>query len=295
VIIPDSGAGIFTTQKASDLGEKMGEIMSDETHRALNVERFSGFADTYDRYRPTPPAVFIDILTQLAKVAQPARVVDLGCGTGLSTRIWADRAVEVIGIEPNDDMRHEAEIHTTAANIHYQHGFGQDTGLPDSCADIVTVSQALHWMEPEPTLAEIARILRPGGVFAAIDNDWPPVMNWEAEAAYRAFMGRVEEIDKGLHYAHGGKKWAKHEHLSRITASGHFRFTREIVLHAVEMGNAERLIGVALSQGSVEDMIKHDPAAAEAVIADLRETVHRVLSDDLEPWYFSYRVRIGVK
>ncbi len=269
--------------------------MSDDTHRALNVDRFSGFADTYDRYRPTPPGVFIDILTQLAGVDKPARVVDLGCGTGLSTRIWAERAVEVIGIEPNEDMRREAEANTTAANIQYQHGFGQDTGLPDACADVVTVSQALHWMEPEPTLAEIARILRPGGIFAAIDNDWPPIMNWEAEAAYRAFMDRVGKVDVEHHFALGGKKWPKHEHLSRITASGHFRYTREIVLHSVEAGNADRLLGLALSLGSVEALIKHAPAEAEALIAELREAVQRLLGNDPKLWYFSYRVRVGVK
>jgi ubiquinone/menaquinone biosynthesis C-methylase UbiE len=269
--------------------------MSDDDHRALNVERFSGFADTYDRYRPTPPAVLIDILTQLARVDKPAHVVDLGCGTGLSTRIWADRAVEVTGIEPNDDMRRQAEAHTTAANIHYQGGFAQDTGLPDACADIVTVSQALHWMEPEPTFAEIARILRPGGVFAAIDTDWPPVMHWEAEAAYTAFMDRVGKFDVEHRKARGGKKWAKHEHLSRMNASGHFRYTREIVLHSVEAGNADRLIGLALSQGSVEDLIKRDPAQAATLIAGLRTAVQRLLGDDLAPWYFSYRVRVGVK
>ena len=269
--------------------------MTDDNRRAMNVERFSGFADTYDRYRPTPPAVFIDILTQLAGVAKPARVVDLGCGTGLSTRIWADRAVEVIGIEPGEDMRREAKAHTTAANIHYQHGFGQDTGLPEACADIVTISQALHWMEPGPTLAEIARILRPGGVFAAIDSDWPPVLNWEAEAVYNAFMDRAVELEARYFSARGGKRWAKHEHLDRITASGHFRYTREFVLHSVETGNAERLIGLALSQGSVETVIKHVPADLEPLIAGLREAVQRLLGDDPQPWYFSYRVRMGVK
>jgi SAM-dependent methyltransferase len=159
----------------------------------------------------------------------------------------------------------------------------------------VTVSQALHWMEPEPTFAEIARILRPGGVFAAIDTDWPPVMHWEAEAAYTAFMDRVGKFDVEHRKARGGKKWAKHEHLNRMTASGHFRYTREIVLHSIEAGNADRLIGLALSQGSVEDLIKRDPAQAATLIAGLRTAVQRLLGDDLAPWYFSYRVRVGVK
>ena len=58
-----------------------------------------------------------------------------------------------------------------AANPFY-HPLGASTHAHAS-ADIVTCSQSFHWMEPEPTLAEIARILRPGGVFAAYDYDWP--------------------------------------------------------------------------------------------------------------------------
>src|SRR5690606_15398774 len=112
----------------------------------------------------------------LAAVERPALVVDVGSGTGLSTRLWAGRADQVIGIEPGDDMRRQAEAQTAAPSVRYQPGYSTATGLPDACADIVTVSQALHWMEPEPTFAEMARILRPGGVFAAFDCDWPPTM-----------------------------------------------------------------------------------------------------------------------
>jgi len=54
-------------------------------HESANVERFMGFADVYDSYRPRPPEVVPDILTQLAQAPQPALVIDLGSGTGLST------------------------------------------------------------------------------------------------------------------------------------------------------------------------------------------------------------------
>ena len=57
----------------------------------------------------------------------------------------------------------------------YQPGFSFATGLPDASADVVIAVQAMHWMEPVSTLAEVARILRPGGVFASFDADWPPV------------------------------------------------------------------------------------------------------------------------
>ena len=89
-----------------------------------------GFAATYDRYRPGPPEVLLDMLPRLAGMERPRLVVDLGSGTGLSTRAWADRAEEVVGIEPNDAMRMEAEGATQAENVRYLGGSSYETGLP---------------------------------------------------------------------------------------------------------------------------------------------------------------------
>src|SRR5512145_229544 len=125
-----------------------------------NLDRFSGIAGIYNQSRPGLPPAFVDLLIQLAGETKPALVVDLGCGTGLSTRIWAGRAQQIIGIEPNQDMRQEAERQTSDDAIRYQDGISSQTGLEDGSADIVTISQALHWMEPAPTFAEVARILR---------------------------------------------------------------------------------------------------------------------------------------
>lgn len=260
-----------------------------------NVERFEGYADLYDDFRPRPPLVLIDLLTQLAGVARPALVVDLGSGSGLSTRLWADRAGEVIGVEPGEDMRGVAAARTTAPNVRYQAGYGHATGLPDACADIATASQALHWMDPQPTFAEVTRILRPGGIFAAVDCDWPPTMHWEAEAAYDACMVRCATIDRERGFTQGVRAWAKGEHLDRMRASGRFRYVREVTLHSIETGNAERLVGLALSQGHVATPLKHGVTEDETGITTLREVAQRVLGDDPRPWYLSYRVRLGVK
>lgn len=74
-------------------------------HLEANVERFSGFADRYDAWRPQPPVVVAKILIQLSGGEAPGLVVDVGSGTGLSTFLWAGRARRVVGIEPNADMR----------------------------------------------------------------------------------------------------------------------------------------------------------------------------------------------
>jgi SAM-dependent methyltransferase len=76
----------------------------------------------------------------------------------------------------------------------------EDTGMPGQSADIVTASQAMHWFDPGRALPEIARLLRPGGVLAAYDCDWPPAVNWQVDAAYTAYEEQrlALEIGRGL-------------------------------------------------------------------------------------------------
>jgi SAM-dependent methyltransferase len=262
-----------------------------------NVNRFMGFADDYDAYRPSPPQAFVDLLCQIAGADRP-RVVDIGCGTGLSSRIWAGRASSIIGIEPSDDMRRQAEAASVGLiggeTIHYQAGSSSETHLDDASADIVTISQALHWMEPEPTFCEIARILRSGGVFGAIDCDWPPVMNPSAEKAYAEFMHAVGALEK----RHGDdrvRRWAKSGHLDRIGQSGLFSHTREVLLHKVERGDARRLMGLALTFGGVQSLLKAGVAEVQEPLEKLTRLAEEHLGNELGPWYFGYRVQIGVK
>ncbi|WP_119066140.1 class I SAM-dependent methyltransferase [Aggregatilinea lenta] len=268
--------------------------MAENAHVNANVGRWYGFAETYDRYRPQPPAAVVDLLKILAQ--KPLNVVvDLGAGTGLSSRIWAGHAKEVIGIEPNPDMRKEAGVQTEMPDVVYRAGLSTSTGLEDGCADLVTISQALHWMEPEPTFIEVARILRPEGVFAAYDCDWPPAVHWQVEQAYNECMERAVEIEAALGLRQNVTQWAKDEHLGRIRASGQFRYVREVTLHSVEMGNADRLVGLAISQARVSRPLMNGASEEEIGLAKLREVARRTLGDDPQPWYFSYRVRIGIK
>src|SRR5258708_39160376 len=73
-----------------------------------SVERFTGFADEYDQVRPSPPEVIADLLLQLAQVEVAGRVVDVGCGSGLSMMMWVGKTRAIIGLEPAQDMRREA-------------------------------------------------------------------------------------------------------------------------------------------------------------------------------------------
>ncbi len=269
------------------------ELIEYYSERLLRSSGYSGegFAAGYDSHRPSPPAALLDVLCLEAQVERPSLVVDLGSGTGLSTRAWADRADEVVGVEASPEMRAQAESVTSAENVRFVQAFAQETGLPDRVAEVVTCSQSFHWMEPEPTLAEAARILRPGGVFAAYDYDWPPIVHPEVEAAYEEMIQRL-----GLRRARRGQsRHTKDMHLDRMRESGHFRHTREIVLHSRERGSAQRVVGMALSLGPMTVMLKEGVSEEEIGLAALREAVARTLGEREVEMFLGYRVRLGVR
>jgi len=268
--------------------------MSDLDYSA-NRQRFGGIADTYNSYRPHPPQIIPTILSQLVGMERPALVVDLGCGTGLSTVLWADHAEKITGIEPSDDMRQRARSNNAAPNIEYRAGYGHGSGLPDACADIVTCSQSFHWMEPQSTLKEAARILRPGGLFAAYDNDWPPTVHPEVDAAYLAAHNIVHQLEMDGNLRGKVLQWPKSEHLNQIRSSGLFRFTREFCVHHSEPGDADRMAGLLLSQGSTGSLIKHGYTEEQVGVAALRATAQRVMGPATWTFYWTYRVRLGVK
>jgi SAM-dependent methyltransferase len=137
-------------------------------------ERFSAAADLYGRYRPSYPPALRDFIYELLPpggTPNGITIADLGCGTGISTRLVAGPKVRVIGIDPNREMLAEA-ARTTPAElaIEYRQGEATATGLPAHSVDLVTVAQAFHWFDIDPTLDELARILTPGGRCAVYWN-----------------------------------------------------------------------------------------------------------------------------
>jgi SAM-dependent methyltransferase len=257
---------------------------------ASGYER-SGFAEGYDRHRPRPPAFLLETLCRYARVGRPAVVVDLGCGTGLSTRAWSGLAERVVGVEPNPAMLAAAE---PALGVEYREAFAQEPGLEDGCADIVTCSQSLHWMDPQPTFGEAARILRPGGLFAAYDYDWPPVIDPEVDEAYEAYQWRRGEMRRNRGIQRGADRWAKPGHLERMRESGRFRFCRELLFHSIEDGNADRVVGFAYSLG-LPVAIDDPELERELRVAELEAVARRVLGDRTVPFMFGYRARVGVR
>jgi SAM-dependent methyltransferase len=152
------------------------------------AERFTGLADRYARHRPSYPEAALDFIQARCGLGPDARLVDVGCGTGISSRLFALRGVRVIGIDPNDDMRARAEAAPAPAGApspEYRKGTAEATGLPDDCAAAVLAAQAFHWFDAPAALREFARILRPGGHVALLWNEADEAD--EADACAAAF------------------------------------------------------------------------------------------------------------
>ena len=196
-------------------------------------------------------------------------------------------------------MRREAEKRCSTlfppGAVEWLNAEADATEIAPQSVEIVTASQSFRWMNPETTLPEIARILRPGGIFAAIDCDWPPSILPELETAYKECVVKADDPKYSDIRLARVKAWPKDEHLANIRRSACFRMTKESTFHKIEFGTAERLVGLAKSQGSVAALLKAGVREEEIGLNELRKTGQRVLGDRQIPWFWSYRVRLGVK
>lgn len=259
----------------------------------------SGYADDtftrcYDRFRPAPPAALLQILKQLAQVKRPGLVVDLGAGTGLSTRVWASEAERIVGVEADEAMIAQARRATTAGNVEYVKAFARESGMEDGAADIVTCAQAFHWMEPQPVLREAGRILRGGGVFAAYDYDVPPVVCPDVDVAFAALFEARRSARGRLGLEAGAATWPKERHLEQLRRSGCFRSTREVVCHAFAEIDAERLVGLAESIGGPRAIFGDAAPEVGETFDRLQAVAERVLRAP-HPMVVCYRIRVGIK
>src|SRR5581483_4274270 len=120
-----------------------------------STERFGNRAASYALHRPSYPAEAIDAV--LAGLGDPRDLVvaDAGAGTGISSRLFADRGARVMAIEPNAAMRDAATPHP---RVTWHDGTAERTGLADACAHLVTACQAFHWFATPEAMRELTRI-----------------------------------------------------------------------------------------------------------------------------------------
>ena len=126
---------------------------------------FQRVADAYERGRPSWPPEVLDLFP----VPAEATVLDVGAGTGKLTRVLAARYAKVFALEPLHELRAILEERVTQAEA--LPGVAEAIPLGDGAVDAVFTGQAFHWFANEVAVAEIARVLRSGGVLARLWNE----------------------------------------------------------------------------------------------------------------------------
>ena len=125
------------------------------------VDHFSRVASAYLECRPRYPSELFAYLSDVSTRHELAW--DCAAGSGQATLPLAVRFRRVLATDVSAAMLDQAPRHP---RVEYRLARAQDSGLADSSTDLVTVAQALHWLDLEPFYAEVDRVLVPGGVLA---------------------------------------------------------------------------------------------------------------------------------
>ena len=157
-----------------DLSEA--ETPAETAERLLHGSSFGAAAAAYAEHRPGYAEAAVRWALDPVRARQPLRVIDLGAGTGKLTAVLAGLGAEVTAVEPDPAML--AELRPRLPSVRSLAGSAEDIPLSDGGADAVLAGQALHWFDLGRAMPEIARVLVPGGVFAALWNVDDDRVSW---------------------------------------------------------------------------------------------------------------------
>ncbi len=137
---------------------------------------FDRVAGVYQQARPSYPAEAVEWVLE---AAPGRRVVDLAAGTGKLTQVLVAAGADVVAVEPLANMR--AELERALPSVRALDGSAERIPLPGGSADALFVGQAFHWFDGPAALAEIARVLVPGGVLGLVWNLRDERVPWVAD------------------------------------------------------------------------------------------------------------------
>jgi len=258
------------------------------TASATPARSFDAWALEYDLYRPGyPDALFFGIATRLSLPPSP-RVADLGAGTGRATLAMAARGWRVTAIEPGKPMLDilRAQAADAGLVVATVQAHAEDTGLNPASADLATAAQAFHWFDKPRAVAEMARIVRPGGGVALFwnvrDESRSPFV-----ANYHALLERTFGSADTGRYIQAGR--ATGRELTGAAFAGVDAFADvelSLLMHELSV-TAEQFMGMAFTASYVRAL---PGGAQETFRAELAEVLERHGLADGHPFVVPYRI-----
>ena len=246
------------------------ETPAETADRLLRGSSFGAAAAAYAEHRPS----YADdaILWCLEPVSGPwlagdgpaPRVADLGAGTGILTASLARLGADVTAIEPDQDML--AELRRQLPAVRAEPGSAEAIPLPDASVDAVMAGQALHWFDLNLALPEIARVLVPGGVLAALWNLDDDRVGWVAEFAA---LSRRETSSTLLSWREGH---GRAEQVNALRAGGANFGAAEMA--EFENGQVRTADSLTATTATHSHLLVMPESEREALLAQLSEFLH---------------------
>jgi SAM-dependent methyltransferase len=228
-------------------------------------DAFGRAARDYERGRPGWPEPLLDEVAGELGLGRESHVLDLAAGTGKLTRLLVGRFGHVVAVEPDEAML--AVLAEVVPEAEALLGSADEIPLPDGAVDAVFVAEAFHWFASDETVAEIARVLRPGGGLVLLWNTQIRHDPQFPEEANRVIEASVERGGApGLARILAGE-WREPFERSR------FEKLRELQFDQEETISLDRRIAYLLSISSIASQ-------PEAARAELAERVRDLAPDD---------------
>jgi ubiquinone/menaquinone biosynthesis C-methylase UbiE len=215
---------------------------------------FAEVAGAYDRGRPEyAPAVVGAIAAELG-IPAAGLVLDLAAGTGKLTRALLGLGLDVVAVEPQPELREL--LAESVGSERVREGLAEAIPLPDESMAAVTVADAFHWFDHAAALAEIGRVLRPGGGLALLSAvpDWSGA-SWAHEVG-TLIAGMLTE-----HPKFDGPSWQE-----SVRAASDWSEPREIRITTSQPASAERMVDYVASMSWVASLPENQRAETLAKV-----------------------------
>lgn len=218
---------------------------------------FGRGAAEYERGRPGYPATVIDLLVDRLPILSDSTVVDLGAGTGKMTRLLTAAAARVVAVEPVSGMLDQLRAIVPEAEA--IEAPAEAIPLPDGWADAVVVAQAFHWFDAPMALAEIGRILKPGGALALV---------WNVRDGSVPWVARLSEV---IHWhRHDVSAYEDRIDWAAVVADdGHFTPLSKAQVHHEQEHDVQTLLDRVSSVSYISAMPDGERAAVLNQVRDL--------------------------